>query len=86
MGKKFGDLYYIRNIVYYKVSSYEQRAFANFWRESIRNIFNEIKEHGPYIAPPSAVAYLALRWGQAEREKMIRKDPNLYKDDDDDDQ
>lgn len=80
MGKKFGDLYYIRNIVYYKVSSYEQRAFANFWKESFRNIFNEIKTHGPYIVPPFAIAYLTIRWGQAERERMIRKDPSLYKD------
>lgn len=77
MGKTFGDLYYIRNIVYFKVSSYEQRAFANFWRESIRNIFNEVKTHAPFIVPPFTTAYLAVQWGEAERERMIRKDPKL---------
>lgn len=82
MGKTFGNLYYIRNIVYYKVSSYEQRAFANFWKESIVNTFNEIRNHGPYIVPPFAIAYLALQWGKAERERMIRKDPSLIPDDD----
>ena len=81
MGKTFGNLYYIRNIIYYRVSSYEQRAFAGFWKESLRNTFNEVRKHGPYIAPPFAIAYLAVQWGIAERERMIRKDPNLYKDD-----
>lgn len=82
MGKTFGNLYYIRNIVYYKVSSYEQRAFANFWKDSIKNTFNEIKTHGPYIVPPFAIAYLALVWGNAERERMVRKDRSLIPDDD----
>lgn len=81
MGKSFGNLYYIRNIVYYKVSSYEQRAFANFWSESIRNLFNEVKFNAPYILPPFTIAYLALKWGEAERERMIRKDPKLYEED-----
>lgn len=82
MGKAFGNLYYIRNIVYYKVSSYEQKALgAHFWKESFRNLFNEIRTHAPYMVPPLSIAYLAVEWGKAEREKMIRKDPNLYKDD-----
>lgn len=83
MGKQFGNLYYIRNVVYYKVSSYEQRAFPNFFKESIRNIFNEIKFNAPYVLPPAAAAYLAVQWGIAERERLIRKDPKLIKDDDD---
>lgn len=83
MGKTFGNLYYIRNIVYYKVSSYEQKAFgAHFWRDSIINIYNEIKTHAPFIVPPMATAYLAIQWGIAERERQIRKDPSLgYEDD-----
>ena len=81
MGKTFGDLYYIRNIVYYKVSSYEQRAFAHFWRDSFRNIFNEIRTHAPLILPPTAVAYLTLKWGEAERERAVRKDPKVHEDD-----
>lgn len=83
MGKTFGNLYYIRNIVYYKVSSYEQRAFANFWKESLVNIFNEVKTHAPVIVPPFAIAYLGVQWGMAERERMIRKDPKLGMDDED---
>lgn len=83
MGKTFGNLYYIRNIVYYKVSSYEQKAFgAHFWRDSIKNIYNEVRFNAPYMVPPFAIAYLAVQWGIAEREKMIRKDPTLHLDDD----
>lgn len=84
MGKGFGNLYYIRNIVYYKVSSYEQKAFPNFWRDTLRNTFNEIRTHGPFIVPPMAFAYLAVKWAEAERMRLVRKDPSLYKDDDDD--
>lgn len=81
MGKTFGNLYYIRNVVYYRVSNYEQRAFANFWKDSMVNIFNEFKTHAPYILPPFTIGYLAVRWAEAERERMVRKDPSLYKDD-----
>lgn len=84
MGKSFGNLYYIRNIVYTRVSSYEQKAFGNhFWKHSLINLFNEIKFNAPFILPPVTLAYLTLQWGHAERERMVRKDPNLYKDDDD---
>lgn len=82
MGKTFGNLYYIRNVVYYKVSSYEQKAFPNFFRESILNLAREFKLHAPYILPPATLAYLAIKWGEAERERLIRKDPKLIQDDD----
>jgi len=84
MGKSFGNLFYIRNIVYYRVSSYEQKAFANFWRESTANIFNLIRNHAPFVTPPATFYYLYFKWGQAEREKMIRKDPALNLGDDED--
>lgn len=80
MGKTFGNLYYIRNIVYYKVSSYEQKAFANFWKDSLKNLYTEVRFNAPYIVPPFTLAYLFLKWGNAEREKMIRKDPSLHQD------
>ena len=83
MGKTFGNLYYIRNIVYYKVSSYEQKAFgSHFWIDSIINAFNEIKFNAKFILPPFTLAYLAIKWGEAERDRLVRKDPNLHKDDD----
>lgn len=83
MGKGFGNLYYIRNIVYYKVSSYEQKAFGNkFLKTSLVNTFNEFRQHGPYVVPLATIAYLHYRWGKAERERMVRKDPTLYLDDD----
>lgn len=80
MGKGFGHLYYMRNIVTFRVSSYEQRAFPNFFKESMINVFNEFKTHAPAIIPPMAIAYLTVKWGEAEHERRTRKDPNLYKD------
>lgn len=81
MGKSWGNLYYIRNIVYYRLSSYEQRAFPNFFKESITNVFNDFKKHVVFIAPPAAIYYLVYRWSLTERERMVRKDPKLIKDD-----
>lgn len=85
MGKGFGNLYYMRNIVFTRVSSYEQKAFGNnFFKTSIINLFNEVKFHAPFILPPAALSYLGITWAMAERERAIRKDPKLYQDDDDD--
>lgn len=84
MGKGFGHLYYMRNIIYFKVSSYEQKAFGNnFFKTSLINIFNEIKAHGPYVIPLAMIGYLHIRWGKAEFERLARKDPNEFKDEDD---
>lgn len=77
MGKTWGNLYYIRNIVYYKISSYEQRAFPNFFKESVLNTFEEVKRHGIVILPPAFAYYLLYQWGIQERERMVRKDPRL---------
>lgn len=83
MGKGFGNLYYMRNIIYFKVSSYEQKAFGNkFLKTSLMNVFNELKTHGPYFLPFATLGYLHLRWGRAEFERLARKDPNEYKDED----
>lgn len=82
MAKGFGNLYYIRNIVYFKVSSYEQKAFPNFFRDTLKNIVGEVRNHAPYIVPPATLAYLTVRWSVAERMKAIRKDESLIKDDD----
>lgn len=81
MGKTFGNLFYIRNIIYYRVSSYEQKAFgANFIKDSFRNLYSEVRFNAPYILPPFTLGYLFLKWGEAEREKMVRKDPSLHED------
>ena len=81
MGKGFGNLYFIRNAVYFRVSSYEQKAFGNFWRDSLRNAFQEVKSHAPFILPPFTIAYLGAKWAMAERMRSIRKDPALWDDD-----
>lgn len=77
MGKFWGNLYYVRNIIYYRVSSYEQRAFPNFWRESFKNLLYETRRHSLYIVPPGILYYLVYRWGVEERERLVRKDPTL---------
>lgn len=38
MGKHFGNLAYIRGIVYYKISQHEQKPFANAFSKGLPNM------------------------------------------------
>lgn len=38
MGKKFGNLAFIRGIVYYKLSPYEMKPFANVLQHGLPNV------------------------------------------------
>lgn len=81
MARGFGDLYYVRNIVYQRISSHEQKAFGNnFFKTTILNAAKEIRRHLPVMLPPLALGYLHLKWATDTRAKMIRKDPKLNDD------
>lgn len=51
MGKGFGQLYKLRGIVFYKLSPFEQKAFANVISHGVPNTFRRIMENVPYMAP-----------------------------------
>lgn len=51
MGKAFGNLMYIRNLVIVRMSPYEQRAFAGFFQNSWRGFKRDFFANAPYIVP-----------------------------------
>lgn len=51
MGLHFGQLYKIRNIVHYKLSPFEQKAFAGFFTNGFPNMIRRIREEIFYIVP-----------------------------------
>ncbi|RWS13624.1 ubiquinol-cytochrome c reductase-like protein [Dinothrombium tinctorium] len=81
MAKGFGHLAYIRNVVYVRISPYEQKAFANFWQNSIRGVKRDFLAWGPYIIPPFLGAYLLTQWANATYEQSLRKKPEDYAND-----
>lgn len=42
MGKKFGNLAYISGITYFRISPYEQRAFAGMIKDGVPNMIRRI--------------------------------------------
>lgn len=59
MGKSFGQLAYIRNLVLIRLSPYEQRPFANFWANSLRGFKRDFNANAPYIIP---CEYILFDW------------------------
>lgn len=81
MGKTFGQLAYIRNIVYYRLSPYEQRAFAGWFENTFRGIKRDFFNNAPFIAPPMLGVYLLINWATKENERLSRKNPADYEND-----
>lgn len=80
-GLSFGKLWYVRNIVYVRLSSFEQNAFANFWTNTWRGFKRDTTNMLPYVAPAFIYAYLVITWGKAENERLKRKNPKDYEND-----
>uniref|UniRef100_A0A6M2CJA2 Cytochrome b-c1 complex subunit 8 n=1 Tax=Rhipicephalus microplus TaxID=6941 RepID=A0A6M2CJA2_RHIMP len=51
MGLHFGNLYKLRGIVTYKLSPYEQRAFAGLFKQGIPNVIRRTKDQVLYVLP-----------------------------------
>jgi ubiquinol-cytochrome c reductase subunit 8 len=50
-GKHFGELYKIRGLITYKLSPYEQRAFAGFFGQGLGNTFRRFREQSLRVLP-----------------------------------
>ncbi|KAH6935850.1 hypothetical protein HPB50_010813 [Hyalomma asiaticum] len=75
MGLHFGNLYKLRGIVMYRLSPYEQRAFAGLFKQGIPNVIRRTKDQVLYVLPPFFVTYLFYDWGVREHAKSMRKNP-----------
>lgn len=81
MGKKFGNLAFVRNVIYVRISQYEQKALPNFWANTWNGFRRDFTNTFPYAAPPLLGAYLLYTWGNEENRRLSRKNPADYEND-----
>ncbi|XP_044737340.1 cytochrome b-c1 complex subunit 8 [Chrysoperla carnea] len=81
MGKHFGELAKVRGIITYKLSPFEQKAFAGVVSQGLPNVFRRVLANVLRVAPPFALAYLVYDWGEKEHARLQRKNPADYAND-----
>ncbi|XP_077329333.1 cytochrome b-c1 complex subunit 8 [Lithobates pipiens] len=81
MGLHFGDLAKVRNVITFTLSPFEQRAFAQVFLKGIPNVLRRCTSSFLTVVPPFALAYVTYHWGTREHERLKRKDPALYEND-----
>ncbi|MCL4128561.1 UNVERIFIED_CONTAM: hypothetical protein GTU68_048658 [Idotea baltica] len=62
MGKGFGELAYIRGLVKYSLSPFEQRAFAGMITKGIPNTFRRFAESGVKVLPRKCLLYYTKQY------------------------
>ncbi|KAB0800088.1 hypothetical protein PPYR_07968 [Photinus pyralis] len=81
MGKSFGELYKLRGIITYRLSPFEQRAFAFAISKGVPNMFRRIREEIFYVVPPFLVGYLAYDMLTKKHQQLMRKNPADFEND-----
>lgn len=82
MGHKvFGNLAFIRNVIYVRISPYEQKAFPHFLKNTWNGFKRDFNSIAPYAVPPLAISYLIYCWGEEENIRLSRKNPKDYEND-----
>ncbi|XP_047368957.1 cytochrome b-c1 complex subunit 8 [Vespa velutina] len=81
MGLKFGNLYKLRGIVYFRLSPHEQKAFKGFISEGVPNTIRRFHSSVFRYLPVFAINYMVYLWAIEKHHKLSRKDHSLYKDD-----
>ncbi|XP_063230966.1 cytochrome b-c1 complex subunit 8 [Bacillus rossius redtenbacheri] len=80
MGQHFGELAKVRGIIQYRLSPFEQRAFAGALK-GLWNIPFRIRSSIFKIAPPVILGLLVYQLGEQQHDKLMRKNPDDFKDD-----
>uniref|UniRef100_A0A8C4R632 Cytochrome b-c1 complex subunit 8 n=1 Tax=Eptatretus burgeri TaxID=7764 RepID=A0A8C4R632_EPTBU len=78
MGKTFGQLAYIRHIITFSLSPFEQRAFPNFFSNGFPNLVRRFRGQIFRIGPPFALLYIAFDWTTKTHQALLRKNPADY--------
>lgn len=80
MGRKFGAIGRLKNVVTYSLSPFEQRAFAGF-QKSLANFVRRVRWQLPYQIPPVIIGVLIYNWGTNDFIRRNRKNPKDYEND-----
>uniref|UniRef100_A0A8C8RQ99 Cytochrome b-c1 complex subunit 8 n=1 Tax=Pelusios castaneus TaxID=367368 RepID=A0A8C8RQ99_9SAUR len=81
MGIEFGNLEKVRHVITYSLSPFEQRAFPNFFTKSPLNVWRRFRSQVLKVAPPFVVAYVVYAWGTDEFQRLKRKNPADFEND-----
>ncbi|XP_008486429.1 cytochrome b-c1 complex subunit 8-like [Diaphorina citri] len=75
----FGNLGpHIRNIVYHRISMFEQRAFAGLLNPGLQNTLRRITESAPRTVPYFLITYVIITQTNDYYAQLNRKNPKDY--------
>ena len=74
----FGQLATVRGTTRYHISPFEQKAFAGLITKGIPNTLWRIRVSVLDVAPPFILGYLLYVWGEAEHDRLQRKQPGQF--------
>ncbi|KAG7175863.1 cytochrome b-c1 complex subunit 8-like [Homarus americanus] len=78
MGKGFGELAYVRGIIKYSLSPFEQRAFAGALSYGVPNMFRRFRSQVLRVVPPFVIAYMIYNGVEKRHGQLMRKNPDDY--------
>jgi len=80
-GHGFGTLAKVRGMIYYKLSPYEQKAFAGAITKGVPNTLRRIKESFFTVGTPFVLAYIVYDQTEKEHARLNRKNPAEFEND-----
>ena len=79
MGRKFGKVINgMRHVVQYKVSPYEQRAFAGFFADGAPNLVRRFFDQVFFVLPGGLAFTGVYYWMEKKYHHVCRKDPRDF--------
>ncbi|XP_055377827.1 cytochrome b-c1 complex subunit 8 [Condylostylus longicornis] len=80
-GAHFGNLAKVHGIVTYKISPFEQKAFAGAISHGVPNTIRRIRTSVFRVVPPFIIGYLIYDLVEKEHDRLLRKDPAEFAND-----
>ncbi|CAF4954562.1 unnamed protein product [Pieris macdunnoughi] len=78
MGKHFGELAFVRGIIYYSLSPHEQKPFAGAFKDGIPNMFARFRQTGWTWLPVFLTGFGIFSCVEAAHKERQKKNPNDY--------
>ncbi|KAH8342329.1 cytochrome b-c1 complex subunit 8 [Drosophila kikkawai] len=80
-GAHFGNLAKVHGIVTYKLSPFEQRAFAGAISNGVPNMIRRFRSNVFIVAPPFILGYLIYDLTERKHHALARKNPADFEND-----
>ncbi|XP_025016154.1 uncharacterized protein LOC112538616 [Tetranychus urticae] len=76
--RHFGNLYHVKNIVYFRLANFELDPFKNFWSTSFRHIKGDFLRFGVFAVGAYALAHTVVHLADVVNERESRKKPGQF--------